>query len=150
MIDPAEVLRIATPLIESFEGYRSAPYLCSAGVPTIGFGSTRYADGRRVTMLDAPISVEKARALLTLTLERDYLSDVLRLCPGADTPHRCAALVSFAYNLGSKALESSTLRKRVNQQDWPNARLEILRWVRAGGRVLPGLVKRREAESAML
>ena len=81
-----EALRIALPLIESFDGFRSAPYLCSAGVPTIGFGSTRYADGRRVTMLDSPISQEQARELLKLTVERDYLPAVIRLCPGLDTP----------------------------------------------------------------
>lgn len=145
-----EALRIALPLIESFEGFRSAPYLCSAGVPTIGFGSTRYADGRRVTMLDSPISQEQARELLKLTVERDYLPAVIRLCPGLDTPRRVAAIVSFAYNLGTGALESSTLRKRINAGDWPAARTEIMRWVRAGGRVLPGLVKRREAEAALI
>ena len=145
-----EALRLALPLILQFEGLRLRPYLCSAGVPTIGVGATRYLDGRRVTLADPPITQAEAMAMLRESVRREYLPAVLRLCPGADTAPRVAALVSFAFNLGVGALRSSTLRRRVNAGDWPGAQRELLRWTRGGGRVLPGLALRRRAEAVLL
>jgi lysozyme len=72
------------------------------------------------------------------------------LCPDLDKDERAAALISFAYNVGIGALESSTLRKRVNANDWLGAVEQIKRWDKAGGVVLKGLVRRREAEAALL
>jgi lysozyme len=60
------------------------------------------------------------------------------------------AIVDFAYNLGVGALQTSTLRRKINAQDWEGAREQLMRWVRGGGRILPGLVKRREAESLLM
>jgi lysozyme len=146
----ADVVRLVLPLLVRFEGVRLLPYLCSAGVPTIGVGATRYLDGQRVQLTDPAITREAAMVLLRESVERDYLPAVLRLCPGADTPERVAALVSFAFNLGIGALQSSTLRRRVNAGDWPSAQREIKRWNRGGGRVLRGLVIRHAVEAAML
>lgn len=145
-----ELLAILIPLLERFEGFRPRPYLCSAGVPTIGFGTTQYLDGRRVTLKDEPITREHALILLREQVLTDYLPQVLRLCQGLDTTQRVAAISSWAYNLGIGALRSSTMRRRINEQAWPDARLECKRWNRAAGRIVAGLVKRREAEAALL
>ena len=145
-----DVLAIVVPLLERFEGLYLKPYICPAGVVTIGLGSTRYLDGRLVRMTDPRITRGHAYALAKDQLRREYLPGVLALCPGAGTTERIAALTDFAYNLGVTALRGSTLRKRVNEQDWDAARREIMKWTRGGGRVLPGLVARRRAEAALL
>lgn len=146
----SEAVEIAAALCRRFEGFRSRPYLCPAGVWTIGYGATRYLDGRRVLPTDAPLSMEAAGRLLLLSLEHEFLPEVLRLCKGADTPRRVAALLDFAFNLGAGRLKSSTLRRRVNAGAWDQVPGELRKWVRGGGRVLPGLVARREAESALV
>ena len=145
-----DVLAIVVPLLERFEGLYLKPYICPAGVATIGLGSTLYLDGRLVRMTDPPITRGHAYALAKDQLRREYLPGVLALCPGADTTERIAALTSWSYNLGLTALRGSTMRKRVNEQDWEAARREIMKWTRGGGRVLPGLVARRRAEAALL
>lgn len=145
----APAVAIAAALAARFEGFRSHPYLCPAGVPTIGFGATYYLDGRRVRLTDPPIGREAATRLLQLTIEREYLPAVRRQCPGVTDPNRLAALVDFAFNLGSANLAASTLRRRVNADDWDGAREQLRRWVRGGGKVLRGLVLRREAEIAL-
>ncbi len=63
---------------------------------------------------------------------------------------RLAAIVDFTFNLGAGRLQTSTLRRRIDQRDWPASAQELRRWVYGGGRVLPGLVTRREAEAALL
>ena len=144
-------LQIAAELCKQFEGFRAKPYLCPAGIPTIGYGSTYYADGRKVTLQDAPISEPDAEKMLLHELEKTYLPGVLRQCPGlAADEKRLNAIVDFAYNLGVGRLQTSTLRRRINEQNWQEAAREILRWNRAGGRVLAGLTRRREAESKLL
>ena len=144
-------LRIATELCKQFEGFRAKPYLCPAGIPTIGYGSTYYADGRKVTLQDTPIDESDAEKLLLHELEKTYLPGVLRCCPGLGADEkRLNAIVDFAYNLGVGRLQTSTLRRKLNEQNWEEAAKEILRWNRAGGRVLAGLTRRREAESKLL
>lgn len=137
---------IAAQLVIRWEGFRSMPYLCPAGVPTIGFGFTHYFDGTLVTLRDAPMSREAASVLLHHFLVRDYIPTVRRLCPTLDTPERLGAIVDFAYNLGRSALRTSTLRKRILASTWVLCVPELRKWVRGGGRVLPGLVARRNAE----
>lgn len=145
----SEALDIAADLCRRFEGLRLRPYLCPAGVPTIGYGATYYLDGRTIKLTDPPISPETADRLLLAMLNRVYLPAAQRACPGADGPV-LAALADFAFNLGCTRLAGSTLRKRVNAGDMDGAQVELLKWVRGGGRVLPGLVKRRQAEAALL
>lgn len=149
-MSPEQVIARVLPLLERFEGLRLRPYICPAGVPTIGLGSTRYLDGRPVRLTDSPITREHAYLLAREQILRDYLPAVLKLCPGVDTEARAEALVDFAYNLGSGNLKASTLRRRVNAGDWPAAQRELRKWVRGGGKVLPGLVLRREAEAALV
>ena len=146
---PAPIKR-ALPVIVRFEGFRSRPYMCSAGVWTVGLGSTRYLDGQPVRPTDPPITREHAYALAVEQLRREYLPAVLRLCPGIDSYDRLAGVLSFTYNVGAGALQASTLRRRINAGDWAGAQAEMRRWCRGGGRVLPGLVKRRAIEAEML
>lgn len=150
-------LDIAAELCRRFEGFRTKPYICPAGVPTIGYGSTYYADGRKVTMQDAPITEPAARELLIRELFHTYAPGVLRQCPGLlplallqDDWRKLNAIVDFAYNLGVGRLQTSTLRRKINAQDWQGAKEQLMLWVRGGGRVLPGLVARRKAEVALI
>ena len=142
-------LDITAVLCMRFEGFRSKPYLCPAGVPTIGFGSTAYADGTRVTLRDAPITREAAAELLEHELRHTYFPGVLKSSPEL-SGGALAAMADFAYNLGVGRYRASTLRKRVNAGDWDRAKIELRKWTRGGGRVLPGLVIRREAEVNLL
>ena len=143
-------LEIAAALCRRFEGFRSKPYLCPAGIPTIGYGSTYYPDGRKVTLDDLPITRESAEGLLKHELYHTYLPGVLRLCPKlAEDERRCNAIVDFVYNLGVGRLQTSTLRRKINAGDWDGAKEQLKVWVRGGGKVLPGLVMRREAEAAL-
>lgn len=148
MIDQA--VQVATALARRFEGCYLRPYLCSAGVPTIGYGATYYEDGMRVTLLDPAITRERAEQLLLWMVRTRYLPVVLKLCPGIDSAERLAAIIDFAFNLGSGALKASTLRRKVNVQDWPAAIVELRKWIKAGGRMLRGLVLRREAEATLI
>ena len=146
---PAPIKR-ALPVIVRFEGLRLRPYLCPAGVPSVGLGSTRYLDGQPVRATDPPVTREHAYALAIEQLRREYLPAVLRLCPGIDSYDRLAGVLSFTYNVGVGALRASTLRRRINAGDWPGAQVEMRKWCFAGGRRLPGLVKRRAIEAGML
>lgn len=143
-------VRVAAALARRFEGLHLHPYLCPAGVPTIGYGATYYLDGRSVRLTDPPISKQTAEVMLRDMVRTVYLPAVLKLCPHVDTPERLAALIDFAFNLGSGNLKASTLRKRVNAADWDAAGRELMKWIRGGGKVLRGLVLRREAERQLL
>ncbi len=141
---------LAVTLAKRFEGFhrvpkweilrRAHPYLCPAGFWTIGFGHLCDA-------LHPPITMPEAEAYLTQDLQV-ALSAVLRYCPvlATEPEGRLAAIVDFTFNLGGGRLQTSTLRRRINQRDWAAAASELRRWVYGGGRVLPGLVLRREAE----
>ena len=145
---PTSAVDICAELCRRFEGFYPSPYLCPAGVPTIGFGATYYADGRRVSLSDPPISREAAERLLLLQIERVYLPAVLRLCPklAYESPGRLGAILDFCFNLGSGNLSASTLRRKINEGDWAAVPAELRKWVRAKGIALKGLILRREAE----
>lgn len=143
------VIRLVVALCRKFEGFSPRPYLCPAGVPTIGYGSTYYEDGRKVQLTDPPITQARAELLLINQVRRVYLPQTVALCPGADTAGRLGALVDFDYNLGSRNLKTSTLRRCVNAGDWEAVRVQLMRWNRGGGRVLKGLTRRRTAEAAI-
>lgn len=135
-------------LIKSFEGFRAKPYRCPAGVPTIGYGATYYPDGRRVTMQDKPVSDVDATDMLRSMLA-SYEAGVDRYVSVPLTQGQFDALVSFAYNVGLSALKNSTLLRLLNLRDYAGAAAQFARWNRAGGKVLPGLTRRREAERQM-
>jgi lysozyme len=148
-VNLALAVEVAAALCQRFEGFYSRPYLCPAGVPTIGYGATYYETGERVTLRDAPITRERAELLLLWHVRTRYLPAVVRLCPGVDTPDRLAALIDFSYNLGDGNLRASTLRRRVNAGEWSDVPAQLRKWNKAGGRVLAGLTRRREAEAAL-
>ena len=145
-----QALPVALALMRRFEGFYPRPYLCPAGVPTIGYGATYYEDGSSVTLSDAPISRERAETLLLWMVANKYLPPVIKLCPGADSPERLAALIDFTYNLGANALKNSTLRRKVNAGEWDAVPNEFRKWDKAGGKVLRGLTIRREAEAGLI
>lgn len=149
-MDVTEALAIVMRLCLAFEGLYLRPYLCPAGVPTIGVGSTRYLDGRSVTLNDPPITREHAMVLLRHRVLTEFMPGVRRLCGAVDSAGRLAALTDFAYNLGLSALRASTLRRRVLAGRWDLVPAELSKWVMADGRQLPGLVKRRKAEAALI
>lgn len=141
---------VAIALARRFEGFYPRPYLCPAGVPTIGYGATFWEDGRRVKLTDEPITKERAEALLLWHVRNVYLPAVMRLCPSAKHPGLVAALIDFAFNLGAGNLKISTLRRKVNAGEWDALAAEFRKWNKAGGKVLRGLTLRREAEVSLL
>jgi len=143
-------LTIAVNLCKKFEGFKSKPYLCPAGIPTIGYGTTFYPDGRRVSLADAPCSEAQATVWMMHELEVKALPAVLRFCPALKDVKAINALVSFVYNLGAGRLQTSTLRRRINEGNMEEARKELLKWNRGGGKVLRGLVLRRNCEAVYL
>lgn len=130
-------------LIRRFEGCHLTPYICPAGVWTCGWGSTGpdVIPGR-------PWTQEYADKRLAMDATR-FARGTRALCPDLDGERLCA-IADFAYNLGLGRLQASTLRRRINADDFEGAKTELSKWVRGGGRVLPGLVLRRAAESALL
>lgn len=143
----------AIDLCREFEGLHRlrrdgmvVPYLCPAGVLTIGYGAT----GPDIV---AGLVWTRDQCERRLVGDLAYFTrETLRACPvlASEPPERLGAIVSFAYNLGVGRLRASTLRRRVNERDWPAAAEQLARWTRAGGRVLPGLVRRRAAEARYL
>ena len=98
-----------------------------------------------------PVTEAQAESYLAADMAA-ALAATLRYCPVLliQPENRLAAIVDFTFNLGAGRLQTSTLRRRINQTDWAGARLELRKWVHGGGRVLPGLVARRQAEIALL
>lgn len=135
-------------LIESFEGCILHPYLDSVKIPTIGIGTIVYPDGRKVTMKDPPITQDQAYDFLKKHLVKDC-SEVEKLIKVPINDNQFAALVSFVYNLGFGALQSSTLLRKLNSGDVKSAADEFLKWDHAGGVVVAGLTRRRQAERAL-
>lgn len=134
-------------LIKKFEGLKLKPYLCSAGVPTIGYGNTLYENGKKVSLKDSVITESRATELLSYSL-RNLEQQVDSFCRDDINQNQFDALVSFAFNLGPYNLKSSTLLKKVNKNPKdPTIRDEFMRWTKAGGKVLKGLVERRKVEA---
>ena len=143
----------AVALAKRFEGLhrvprydpgRAHPYICPAGFWTIGYG-------RLCSPQHPPISQDQAEIYLLEDL-RTALVATLKFCPvlAAEPEGRMAAIVDFTFNLGAGRLQTSTLRRRINQRDWVAAAAELSQWVYGGGKVLPGLVVRRDAEAFLL
>jgi lysozyme len=142
----ADVEDKAVDLGEEFEGFRSAPYQDSVGVWTIGFGSTRDENSLPVTANTPPVTEDDARVLA----RRDLMSaaaEVTRDVSVDLTDNQVAALEDFIYNLGAGNFRSSTLLRKLNAGDYDGAAAEFDKWDMAGGRVLAGLLRRRQAET---
>jgi len=137
-----KISKTGVALIQEFEGLELESYQDSVGIWTIGYGTTRnihegmvITEGQATQFLEKDVS-ETEQAVNNMT---SYPIN----------QNQFDALVSFAYNVGITALRSSTLMRKLNAGDVDGAANEFQRWVRAGGKVLPGLVRRREAERAL-
>jgi lysozyme len=144
-----EVPQAAIMLAKRFEGFHSVPkndpgraypYICPAGYWTIGWGHLCQED-------HPPVTEAEGDVYLAIDLNNALVA-TLWYCPvlATEPEGRLAAIVDFTFNLGAGRLQTSTLRRRINQLDWPNAYLELRRWVYGGGRRLDGLCRRRQAE----
>lgn len=147
-------------LIKKFEGVYRRPYLCPAYIWTVGVGHVLYPDQIKLKVPDRktyPLQPEHDRdwshEAIDFLLDSDLLmaeSAVLRLCPNsAFSQCHFDALVAFVFNVGSGALQASTLRRKFNQGDLVAAGDEFLKWNKAGGRALAGLTRRRLAEKEL-
>ena len=130
----------AIQLIKKFEGFSAKPYLCPAGIPTIGYGET-YG----VTMDMPPITEDQAREML---MERllEFEGAVTGFVQTPLTQNQFDALVCFVYNIGAGAFVKSTMLRKLNAKDYKGAANEFLRWNKANGVELLGLTARRKAE----
>lgn len=130
-------------LIKQFEGCHLKAYYCPAGILTCGWGSTG---------IDVTPSTVWTQAYADQRMQSDamrFLNATKKLCPNLKGK-KLEAIADFSYNLGIGRLKASTLRKRLLVEDWSGAVGELRRWVRGGGKVLKGLVLRREAEIQLL
>ncbi len=148
-----EVPQAAVDLAKRFEGFhrvpksdpgRAHPYVCPAGFLTIGYGHLCDPQHPPITEIEA----EEYLAADLMTA----LNATLRFCPVLSTEPegRLAAIVDFTFNLGAGRLQTSTLRRRINQRDWAASAQELCRWIYGGGKMLPGLAARRAAEVHIL
>ena len=138
-------------LIKQFEGFRSAPYRDAVGVWTIGFGNTYYPNGRKVSGSDKPLTIGEASQLKLDIINKDFAPAVNTLLAdeikaGKVNQNMFDALVSLSYNIGTGALSRSSVIRHLKQGNKQKAADAFLLWVKAGGRTLNGLVRRREAE----
>ena len=156
-------------LMHKYEGFRSRPYLCPAHIWTIGYGHVLYqeqirlpvvrVEGKETPMIrkEMPLKPEDNRVWTKTEIDELFRTDVgtfergvLRLVPGVvGRQGAFDALVSISFNFGLGNLQRSTIRMRANRGDWDGAAEAFRVWTKGGGKVLPGLVKRREAEIAL-
>jgi lysozyme len=156
-------------LMHKYEGFRSRPYLCPAHIWTIGYGHVLYqeqirlpvvrVEGKETPMIrkEMPLKPEDNRVWTKTEIDELFRTDVgtfergvLRLVPGVvGRQGSFDALVSISFNFGLGNLQRSTIRMRANRGDWQGAAEAFRVWTKGGGKVLPGLVKRREAEIAL-
>lgn len=133
-------------LIKEFESFRKTPYLCAAGVPTIGWGTTRYPDKKAVTLADKDIT----EAVGDMYLHHDLTAFENAINKALTIPiQQCQfdACISLCYNIGQGNFASSTLVKMLNAGTAPDLIApQFLRWDKAKGKSLAGLTRRRKAE----
>jgi len=145
--------------LKHHEGVRNKPYRDVVHLWTVGVGRLMYPEQVHLSMIERKLfqlkegdnrvfTDEEVDALLRQDLKRFELG-VLRLCPSAATNNQHLALVSFAFNVGLGNLQRSGLRMKHNRGDYTGAAREFLKWTKAGGKVFPGLVKRRKDEMSL-
>ena len=135
-------------LIRKYEGFSAKPYLDVAGVPTIGYGTTYYSNGVKVTMKDMPVTTGHAETYLENHVNK-VASSVLRLVKVKISQGQLDALTSLVYNIGIGNFAASTLLRVLNQGRYTAASEQFSAWSKAGGVVRRGLEARREAEKEL-
>lgn len=149
----------ALKAIKHHESVRNKPYLCPAGLWTVGVGHVLYTSQARLPVAQRGsvslriedfriFSKEEIDAILAADLQR-FERGVLRYCPAIATQGQFDALVSFSFNVGLGTLQRSTLRQKHNRGDYDGAADEFLKYTIGGGKVLKGLVNRRKDERAI-
>ena len=149
----------ALKMIAHHEGTRYKPYRCPAALWTVGVGHVLYPDQAKLPMAERLTyelkksdnriwSKDEVNALLEYDLKR-FVRGVARYCPAPLTQGQLDALVSFSFNVGLGTLQRSTLRQKHNRGDFAGAADEFLKFTKGGGKVLKGLVNRRNDERAM-
>jgi len=147
--------QIAADIIKDFEGFRSAPYLCPAGVWTIGYGSTFYPDGKAVSPQDPSITQQQAQKLLEYTLSDSFVPVLQSTIPtwGPMNDNQRAAIISFAYNLGAHFYGADGFNTITHclsaQQYWPGVPDALMLYVNPGSSFEAGLRRRRSAEGQL-
>lgn len=155
-------------LMHKYEGFRTKPYLCPAHIHTIGYGEVLYQEQIKLPMVRAngytgmirkeyPLKPEDNRVWSKEEIDKlfersveHFERGVLRLVPSsAGSQGRFDALVSFAFNAGLGNLQRSSIRMRANRGDHDGAAEAFMMWTKGGGKVLPGLVRRRQDEKAL-
>jgi len=140
-----KVSQTGLDLIKHFEGLSLKAYKCPAGVWTIGYGTTGVPEAR----LGVVISAARAEELLAIDVDKFSRQVWVLVSDVVINQRQMDALIAFAYNVGIGAFKTSTLLKKLLQKDYTGASKEFLRWTKAKGKELPGLVKRRRAESLL-
>ena len=149
----------AVKMIKHHEGVRQKPYRCPANLWTIGVGHVLYPEQARLKMDDRMLvplrpednrtfSMEEVDAILKSDLAR-FERGVEQYCPVKLTQGQFDALVSFSFNVGLGTLQRSTLRQKVNREDFEGASAEFLKYIMAGGKIFKGLQNRRNDERAL-
>ena len=144
-----------------YEGFKPKPYLCQAGVATIGYGTTRYPNGKKVTLRDAPMTEKVAREIMVMTLN-DFAAQITPIITAPVNQDQFDALTDFAYNLGPdidaddipEGLGDSHLLKLINDgiitkdSNWKKIlTAEFVKWDHVGSKINPGLLARRSTEA---
>ena len=155
-----KVSKAAIDMIKHHEGVRTKPYRCPALLWTVGVGhvidpthaTVKYEERKSLPIpagWDRTLTMDEVDGILSQDLGR-FERGVVRLCPAAvGNQGVFDALVSFAFNVGLGNLQRSSLRMKTNRGEFEEAAEEFMKWTKAGGRVLPGLVKRRQDERAL-
>jgi lysozyme len=164
--------KAGTAMMHKYEGYRTRPYLCPAHIWTIGYGHVLYQEQIRLPMMrpegktkadipmirsEYPLKPEDNRVWTKQEIDELFAQDVasfergvLRLVPGsASRQGRFDALVSISFNFGLGNLQRSSIRIKANRGEWEGAADAFLLWNKGGGKVLPGLERRRKDERTL-
>lgn len=145
LVEPLTLTGAGMSLIQKAEGYSAVPYICAAGVATIGWGSTIDAAGKPITLDHPKIATDHAQMLFDRDLAL-FGRGVRRLIKKPINNNQYSALVSLSYNIGLGNLQASTLLRKLNRGDYNGCAGEFWKWRKGGGRILQGLVIRRERE----
>ena len=153
-VPPSTVPPQCLDIIAEFEGFRSSPYLCPAGIPTIGFGNTFYLDGRKVSMSDPPITQAQGREMLAAICEKDFWNVLKNTIPDWDSmnDNQRSALTSFGFNLGAHFYGSpgfATISACLRDGAWGEVPDALLLYRNPGSAFEAGLRRRREAEGRL-
>ena len=153
-VPPSTVPPQCLDIIAQFEGFRASPYLCPAGVPTVGYGCTFYPDGRKVELSDPPVTHQEAKDMLAVLVEKGFWAVLQNTIPDWEhmNDNQRSALTSFAFNLGAHFYGSpgfATVSACLKDHAWDEIPAAFMLYVNPGSSFEAGLRRRREAEGRL-